>query len=445
MKIKVSHNLYNLAKIFGKENPLFIVGGYVRNQVAKVFNSDIDLACNLQLNQVQELLKNTKYNFKVKNQKLGTAVITCGKHEYEYSTFRSEFYQGEGEHSPDVINFNASIVEDAKRRDFTVNAIYYNILDKELEDFYGGINDIRAKQIRTVETPEFVLQNDGVRILRMVRLACELNYFIDNETIAAANKYIDNLNNISQDRLRDEFVKIITSTNNFGRWAKRNKSFSSNLAYNGIKLIDKLNLWQYFVKKNREVIAELRGLGAHLTTFISAKPKDLLLSFCYDAYYYLNMYKKVLSVNDFCNCFLGRSGLNFKKQDYEYIQTAISNIQKALNLDYTQKDKVKVFAVTTLQNLDCAELRLIKHISLIRYSMLRKCIKQAKHNHIPTTLSKLRFNVNKFYLNNPDFNKAKTKDLLTKLQHAVILGKVKNRNSHLVEYAHANILTKGAK
>lgn len=444
MKIKISNNLYKLAKLFGKENPLFVVGGYVRNQIAKVHNSDIDLACNLKLNQVQELLKDTKYNFKVKNQKLGTAIISCGKHEYEYSTFRSEFYQGQGEHSPDVINFDASIVEDARRRDFTINAVYYNILADELEDFYGGINDIRAKQIRTVETADYVLQNDGVRILRMIRLACELNYFIDNDTLSAASKYIHNLDSISQDRLRNEFVKIINAKAVFGKWAKRNPSFSKNLAYNGIKLIDKLNAWQYFVKNNRNIIGDLQGVGAYLTTFFGAKDQDLLLSFCYDAYYYLTKYKKVLTVTEFCNCFLGKNGLNFKKQDYDYIKTAITNIQKALELDYMQKDKVKLFAITVLQKQNCAELRLIKSISLARYNVLTKHIKSAHKKHYPIVASDLKLDINKFYQQNPTFDKSKTKDLINKLHQAVILDKVSNSHNALLQYA-GQITNKGAK
>ncbi len=443
MKIKISKKLYKLAKIFGHENPLFVVGGYVRNKVAKVYDSDVDLACNLKIEDVEKLLAGSRYKFCVKNKALGTAIISCGKEEYEYSTFRNEFYKGEGEHTPEVINFDASIVEDVKRRDFTVNALYYNILDGEIEDFYGGLNDIKTKHIRTVEDPEYVMQNDGVRILRMIRLACELNYFVDDATFAAACKYKDNLNNISQDRLRTEFLKIINATYRFGKWAKRNRSFSPNLAFNGIKMLDKMDAWQYFVKKNRDIIGNLQGVGSYLTTFICSKKQDLLLTFCYDAYHYLNKYKQVLTVNEFCSSFLGKSGLNFKKQDYEYIQNAITNINKAMSLDYNQKDIVKTFAITKLQHTTCSEVRILKTLSLVRYKQIIDCLKQAKSKQYPVVISKVKLKVEKFYKSNPTFDKAKTKELLTKLQQAIILDKVKNNHAALMTYCKETLLKGG--
>lgn len=432
MKIKISKKLYNLAQIFGQENPLFVVGGYVRNQLLKTADSDIDLACNLKLDQVAELLKNTKYNLEIKNLKLGTALISRGKESYEYSTFRNEFYKGEGEHSPDVISFDASIVEDAKRRDFTINSLYYNILSDEICDFYGGLEDLSTRHIRTVEDAEFVMQNDGVRILRMVRLACELNFFIDKDTLAAAKNHITNLQSISQDRLRHEVLKIIFADLNYHKTTKKVREFSQNLAFNGIKLLDKLNAWGYLVKKNADLISNLQGIGSHLTSFAKAKCEDLLVSFCFDSLRYLNQCKHNITPSEFCSNFLGVGGLNFKKAEYENILNVLNNLTNALELDYFDEQKVKLFCVKTLKTSTCTELRLLQHVSKSKYKVLFNMTKSCKG--LPNDISMLKFDVEKFHQQNPNFNKSRTTQLLNKLLNAVILGEVKNSHKDLIEY-----------
>ena len=79
--------------------------------------------------------------------------------------------------------------EDAKRRDFTVNALYYDISKDEILDFYTGVADIHSKLLRTVETPEEVLSKDGVRILRLFRFQSELGFKIEKNTLETAIKY----------------------------------------------------------------------------------------------------------------------------------------------------------------------------------------------------------------------------------------------------------------
>ena len=128
---------------------------------------------------------------------MGTAIISCGDESYQYSCFRREQYGDGGAHSPVTVEFIKDIREDAKRRDFTVNALYYDISKDEILDFYTGVADIHSKLLRTVETPEEVLSKDGVRILRLFRFQSELGFKIEKNTLDAAIKYARNVKSLS--------------------------------------------------------------------------------------------------------------------------------------------------------------------------------------------------------------------------------------------------------
>lgn len=327
MKIKVSEKLNTLALAFGLDNPLFIVGGYVRNQICRLPSTDIDLASNLTLDEVKKLLPQN-FEMKVKSKELNTCEIICGEESFEYATFRREVYKNGGVHTPYQINFDATIVEDVSRRDFTCNSLYYEIIKNKLIDFYGGEQDIKNKVLKTVETPEFVLKNDGVRILRMIRFASELNFVIENETYIAAENHKDNLSKISKDRIRDEFVKIVNANKTYQK-IDRKSLFNKNRAYNGIKLIDKLDLWKYFSTDDR--VSNIRGVGAYLNLFVKEK-ENPLLAFCVDAYFYLKRLNVVESPKDFETILLGQHGLNFAKVVKKEIFDTIKNLELALSL-----------------------------------------------------------------------------------------------------------------
>ena len=327
MKIKVSEKLNALAQAFGADNPLFIVGGYVRNQICRLPSSDIDLASCLTVNEVKKILPQG-YEIKVKSAALNTCEIICGSEKYEYATFRREVYKGGGEHTPFQINFDATIVEDVSRRDFTCNSLYYQITKSKLIDFYGGERDIRQKKLKTVEIPEFVMKNDGVRIMRMIRFASELHFTIDNETYVVAEGYKDNLSKISKDRIREEFLKIINANLTYQK-IDRTSLFNKNRAYNGIKLIDKMDLWKYF--STDEKIANLRGVGAYLNCFIKEK-RNPLLAFCVDAYFYLKRLGLMNCVKDFEESFMGSQGLNFTKVSKKEIVNTIKDLESAEKL-----------------------------------------------------------------------------------------------------------------
>ena len=205
-KIEVSENLEKLAHKLKSKADIFIVGGYVRNSLLGIGDTDIDLCSKLTPDQLKTYLKGTNYVVKDKNKKLGTVTISIGSEEYEHTTFRSEEYDKTGKHSPVSICFVDDIRQDAKRRDFTVNCIYYSIVRKKIIDIYSGVYDLQKRRIKAIETPEFVFSKDGLRILRMIRIACELNFKIDHETYRVAKQMSYRIKDISGIRKQNQVI-----------------------------------------------------------------------------------------------------------------------------------------------------------------------------------------------------------------------------------------------
>ena len=187
MKIKLSEKLIKLAEIFNEKATLYIVGGFLRNYFLGLSkeSKDIDITSKLTPENVIDLLKNTEYEVFDVRKNSGCLKIGCGNESWEYSTFRRDNYENFS--SPNV-DYVEDIRQDAQRRDFTVNAIYFEILTGRIIDVYSGMLDLKKNTLRCVEVPAYVFNQDGFRILRMIRFACELNMQIDSTTLLSAKK-----------------------------------------------------------------------------------------------------------------------------------------------------------------------------------------------------------------------------------------------------------------
>ncbi len=207
----VSEDLKLLAEKFKKAGKkLYIVGGYVRNELLEIphyLNTDIDICSSAKPDEIQKII-GSKFKAEIKDQTLGVVDI-FGEQKYEYSTFREEEYCLNGEHRPNFVNLISDIKIDAKRRDFTVNCIYYDISDENFIDFYDGIKDLKDGVIKAIETPEYVFKNDALRILRMVRHACSLGFDIDPQTVLTASDNVYKMKYLTKDKIRDEIDKIL--------------------------------------------------------------------------------------------------------------------------------------------------------------------------------------------------------------------------------------------
>ena len=219
IKSLIPAKLNQLAKIFKKNGSnLYLVGGFVRDCIIgenKKKALDFDLASNLNANKIMEMLADTAFKVKLVNKKLGTIhIFYKDKIYFEHTTFRKDNYIL-GHHTPNNVKFVYDLETDAKRRDFTINCIYYDILNNQFIDIYNGQKDIKNKTIKCIESPEFVFKSDGLRILRLVRFFCQLqNFKIDKHSLEIAKQNANLLNDISQERISKELHKCFENLNN---------------------------------------------------------------------------------------------------------------------------------------------------------------------------------------------------------------------------------------
>jgi len=210
--IKIDKDLINLSNLLSRYAPLYVVGGYVRDSLLGNKVCDVDLCSCLSLNTLQEILKDTAFKLKITNKTFGTCKIICNKNTWEYTTFRNDTYKPNGKHSPSKVEFVLDLKLDAKRRDFTINCIYYDILNNKLIDIYNGIQDLKEGVIKALPPCEETLKVDGERLLRMVKYAVKYNFKIDEETFSLAKKYANNIQALSKNTI-DKFINYFNELN----------------------------------------------------------------------------------------------------------------------------------------------------------------------------------------------------------------------------------------
>ena len=214
--MKISKSLQKLAKEFEKKNRhLYIVGGFVRDSLLGYSPQDIDITSNMRIEEVETICEKLKYKCKIINKHLGTLLISTPKEKYEYTTFRKESYTS-GKHSPDEVEFVDDIRLDALRRDITINAIYYDIVNDEIIDLLGGRKDLEQGIIRTCNDPMITLKDDGLRILRCIRFASTFNFQFDKKTYLGLKRFRQNLLNISKERILKELKLMVVADMKFG-------------------------------------------------------------------------------------------------------------------------------------------------------------------------------------------------------------------------------------
>ena len=126
--------------------------------------------------------------------------------------FRTDSYPaGSGAHRPESVTFTEDMREDAARRDFTANAVYFDPLTEKFTDFFGGAEDIKRKVLRAVREPDKVFAEDGHRVLRLVRFSAELGFLAEEETFASAKRNARLVLDIAKERVFAELDRIATA------------------------------------------------------------------------------------------------------------------------------------------------------------------------------------------------------------------------------------------
>jgi len=186
--------VFNISKRLLKNGyQAFIVGGAIRDSLLGCQVKDWDVATNAMPDRIRDLFPEmTSFNLKH-----GTVTLVFRGRHFEVTTFRGT----EG--------FSLRIEEDLAHRDFTFNAMAYDIANKQIIDLFGGQRDIEGKVVRAVLNPIERFDEDPLRMMRAIRFSLELGYTIDTETFIAINSMAEAIDSVAKERIRDELLKIL--------------------------------------------------------------------------------------------------------------------------------------------------------------------------------------------------------------------------------------------
>jgi poly(A) polymerase/tRNA nucleotidyltransferase (CCA-adding enzyme) len=232
--------LFIWEKILKSGFDAYLVGGCVRDLLLNKKPKDWDITTNAKPEEILKIFGEAAFY----ENRFGTVGIRTGSEDESLKVIEVTTFRIEGKYSdfrrPDEVRFAEKLEDDLKRRDFTINALALDINGKVI-DYFGGLEDLKNKIIRAVGDPEERFREDALRLMRAIRLAGELNFEIEEKTFKAIQKFADLIQYIANERIRDEFNRIIMSEN----------------AVEGIELLRKSNL----LKEILPELASTYGIG----------------------------------------------------------------------------------------------------------------------------------------------------------------------------------------
>ncbi|OED35843.1 hypothetical protein AB834_03875 [PVC group bacterium (ex Bugula neritina AB1)] len=185
----------------------YFAGGCVRDHLLGLPTQDIDIATNASPSTIKSLFKKTI----LVGEQFGVVIVQQDSFHFEVTTFRQDLDYKDGRHPEKVVFLTDK--EDASRRDFTINGLFYNPLTEEIIDHVGGRKDLELKIIRTIGSPEKRFQEDKLRMMRAVRFAARFDFPIDPQTHRAIQNKAKDIHQVSKERIRDELCKMFTGNN----------------------------------------------------------------------------------------------------------------------------------------------------------------------------------------------------------------------------------------
>lgn len=192
-------------KLQGRGYRAFLAGGCVRDALLGISANDLDLVTDAIPDEIEALFERTVNVGKV----FGVIRVLIEDADIEVATFRTDGNYIDGRH-PENVHFS-SPQEDAQRRDFTVNALFYDLNSEKVLDFVRGEEDLKSKLLRTVGAPEKRFQEDHLRLLRAARFVAQLDFQLEQNTFNAVKNMADLVTTVSGERLRDEMFKLLKS------------------------------------------------------------------------------------------------------------------------------------------------------------------------------------------------------------------------------------------
>lgn len=219
---------------------LYVVGGSVRDHLSKLssLTQDWDICAPLSTDAFAQIAQGNGWNIKAVYRNTGTVKLQDPSGtDYEYSCFRSDKYV-RGVHVPVEIFFTDDIVLDAKRRDFTANAVYYDVQNEVYVDPLQGIPAILEKRFTTVAPAKKVFGEDGLRLMRLARQSAQLGFTPDEECLNGAKQNATLIQDISPERIYAEMLEILTADQKYG---------VQNAPYTGLKLLEETGVFAHIL------------------------------------------------------------------------------------------------------------------------------------------------------------------------------------------------------
>lgn len=227
----ISENLIRLAEKC--PYPLYIVGGKVRDALAGLpAGTDVDLCAPADAEDFMRRASECGFTAEAVYKNTGTLKLKSGDEEYEFASFRSDEYV-RGEHRPSRSFFTDDIVSDARRRDFKCNAVYYDIKTGTLVDPLGGREDIGKRILTTVAEADKVFSEDGLRLMRLARIAARTGFTPSEDCLRGAKKNSSLIRDVHAERIYAELDLILHADRKYGfRFAQ----------YKGLKLLKEIGV-----------------------------------------------------------------------------------------------------------------------------------------------------------------------------------------------------------
>lgn len=384
-----------IEKIENHGYEVFLVGGCVRDSLLKIQNSDFDITTNARPDEIIEIFKDYKYiDF---GKKFGTIKVFFENDEFEITTFRKEGAYLDKRH-PGELEFTDDLLEDLKRRDFTINAMAMR--KGEIIDPFFGRNDLEKKIIRAVGNPSERIEEDFLRSLRAIRFAVKYDFKIEDSLKKAIKEKSKNIEFISKERINNELEKILIS--------KRVKK--------GLDLMEEMNLLSYIFphltfddnyEKYKEILKKIDETKGDLCLRLS-------MIFIYDK----NKLEKSLS------------DLKFSKKIIRDCKDILFNLDKNLCDRKSIRELLRQIGENNFENL--LDLKEIISKDWTNYEQIKKSREifyYIKENE------KLELDISGDDLIKLGFKEGKgIGDTLKGLEKLVDSGKIENDNKHLIKY-----------
>lgn len=457
--MKISAELKELSNIFLDYNKsLYIVGGYVRDSylgIQSLIRDDIDLCSNVTPKQLRKILEDTKFTVNVKNEKFGVMEIV-GKRTYEFASFRKEIYEDESHH-PTSVEFINSLEEDARRRDFRINAIYYDIQTGSFIDPLGGLEDLKDRKITTVKVPKMVFNDDPERILRLIRFACCLGLTIPEEEWFYAKQNAFKVRYMSKFRLRSEFEKLLTADQIYP-----DLLYTKDAHFRAMLLIGELGIWNDILPAMEDIqkteVRDKKGerIYEHVLNCIkNSSPKIRLAVLLHDSAKVktLEDRRTMFGSKEFVNVIveknLGINGLGYPKNIVENV------IRTVLGYDFNRfglasKKTIREFIFknrAVIENI--IEIKTVVHNESVGFGKksksaenLRNMYNQMLKENTPFELRDLKINGDDIIKNFPHINIENIDVLLESLLEWAVQNPKKNNKKELLLVATKMINSK---